>query len=76
MKTKWKYILSGAFYANGPCTLEVESGNEEWAMEEIAEMEGVDVEDVSAAWEVTDESERQLLDLLCGREQMTIFRNT
>jgi hypothetical protein len=73
--TKWKYILSGGFYANGPVALSVPSGDVNAARREIALQEKVSPFDVSDVWETTDPQERKLAELLLSRAQMDAFRD-
>lgn len=75
MTTKWKYIISGGFYANGPITLSVDSGDVDAAVEEIARQEGVSPLDVSDVWETSSEQERQLAELLLSSVQSGLFRD-
>lgn len=75
MTTKWKYIISGGFYANGPVTLSVDSGDVDTARKEIARQEGVSPLDVSDVWETSSTQERQLAELLLSDVQMGMFRD-
>ena len=75
MTTKWKYIISGGFYANGPVTLSVDSGDVDAARREIARQERISPFDVSDVWETSSKQERQLAELLLSDAQMDMFRD-
>ena len=75
MTTRWKYIISGGFYANGPVTLSVDSGDVDTARKEIARQVGVAPHEVSDVWETSSKQERQLAELLLSRAQRDLFRD-
>jgi len=75
LTTKWKYVISGGFYANGPVTLSVGSGDVDAARREIARQERISPFDVSDVWETSSERERQLAELLLSDAQMGMFRD-
>jgi hypothetical protein len=72
--TKWKYTLSGGFYANGPVSLSVGSGDVAAARQEIATREQCDVDEVADVWETSSAKERELAELLLSRAQMDMFK--